>query len=208
MLIEKRIDLFNEQITTDNVFRLAKFVALTATKAYMKYAENPVIKMYDALRIDISQMNNVNHTFSNSFDFVQTAALFLCENIGKVLSDTYKLNNRGRSISILEMASRMVSREIGRTLRINKRRVDEDKLKTVIDTKPILEESTEESYQKVDEIIEKLHLDELEETTLKCRMSGYSYSHTARIISRVASNAFCAMNRVKKKYIMLIGSRV
>lgn len=109
MLVEKRVDLINERITSENVYNLAKFIALSATKSYIKYVETPVIKMYDALRIDIAQINNVDHVLSSSFDFVQAAALFLCENMGRVLSDTYKLNNHGRKITILDMATRMVN---------------------------------------------------------------------------------------------------
>ena len=55
-----------------------------------KYTDN----MYYNLVGDIKGKNNINHTFSDSYDLVQTACLFLLNYLGMKLGDRmikYKL---------------------------------------------------------------------------------------------------------------------
>ena len=64
-------------ITRENVLYLCENMALCALKRMIGYRGDYELRMYYNLVGDIKGKNNINHIFSDSYDLVQTACLFL-----------------------------------------------------------------------------------------------------------------------------------
>ena len=75
-------------ITRENVLYLCENMALCALKHMIGYRGDYELRMYYNLVGDIKGKNNINHIFSDSYDLVQTACLFLLDYVGMKLGDT------------------------------------------------------------------------------------------------------------------------
>ncbi len=54
--------------------------------------------------MDIAFKNDCKYVLSNSYDLAQEIAVFLCANMGRKLFDTYRVDKKGKAITIQKQA--------------------------------------------------------------------------------------------------------
>ena len=82
-------------------------------------------KLYTGYVRDLNRRNYPTHTFSDAYDLAQAAICFLCEFIGKELTDVYTVRN-GKVITIKQAVYNLVCRHVDRIRRHNQRTCDID----------------------------------------------------------------------------------
>lgn len=92
----KNYDVFKETISENNVLAMAEQLAMYETRFLIGYMGSRMQKMYADLCIDIKRKNDINYTFSDSYDLVQECALFLCNHYGNRLNDVLAHDKRAR----------------------------------------------------------------------------------------------------------------
>lgn len=199
-------EILHEEISEDNVLRISEFIALRETKFLIGYIGAPMVEAHRSLCVDIANKNNYKYVLSNSYDFVQEIALFLCENFGRTLSDIYRIDKKGRAVTIQMQAERELGKLVNYKMRHLKNDTSLEELsESEMPTTEIPEDSNaiEKSYDKVDKIIASLNLNETQHKILQYRMNGMSFPQIAKEISRAISTTFESLQKVQKKYVTL-----
>lgn len=62
-------DVFKETISQNNVLAMAEQLAMYETRFLIGYMGSRMQKMYADLCVDIRRKNDINHTYSDSYDF-------------------------------------------------------------------------------------------------------------------------------------------
>ena len=75
--------VLTEQISPDNVAVMAELIAMRETKALIGYYGYYAEKAHKNLCRDIFGKHEPEYIFSDSYDFVQSVALFLCDHFGE-----------------------------------------------------------------------------------------------------------------------------
>ena len=101
----------------------------------------------------MNRRNNPEHIFSDAYDFAQNAICFLCEFIGKELTDVYTVKN-GKVITIKQATYTLVSRYVDRMRRNNYRACDIDNYVESLSVE--IDHYEEKDYTEVDNKIEPL----------------------------------------------------
>lgn len=110
----KNYDVFKETISENNVLAMAEQLAMYETRFLIGYMGSRMQKMYADLCVDIKRKNDINHTFSDSYDLVQEGALFLCNHYGKRLNDILTHDKKGKTITVKIACIRVMSKLITR----------------------------------------------------------------------------------------------
>ena len=79
----KNYDVLKETISQNNVLAMAEQLAMYETRFLIRYMGSRMQKMYVDLCVDVKRKNDINHTYSDSYDLVQECVLFLCNHYGK-----------------------------------------------------------------------------------------------------------------------------
>ncbi len=197
-------EMLNEEISEDNILRMSEFIALRETKFLIGYIGAPMVEIHRRLCVDIANRSNYKYVLSNSYEFVQEIAVFLCANMGRKLSDTYRVDKKGRNITIYMQAEREVGRLVNYKMRHLKTDTSLEELEeSEMPTTEIQEDTTEEDYDVVDKIIVSLNLNEIQYKALQYRMNGMSYSQIAKEICRSLSTAYEYLKKVQKRYMYI-----
>ena len=92
-ILDKYTTDLDTVITRENVLYLCESMTLCALKRMVAYRGDYALKMYYNLVGDVKGKNNINHTFSDSYDLVQAACLFLLgyigRRLGEIITDKY-----------------------------------------------------------------------------------------------------------------------
>lgn len=124
-------------------------------RGYCAYSRQSFEKLYTGYVKDLNRRNNPVHTFSNAYDLAQTAICFLCEFIGKELTDVYTVKNR-KIITIKHAVYNLMSRHVDRMRRHNKRACNIDNYAEALSVE--IDHYEEKDYTEVDNKIELLNL--------------------------------------------------
>ena len=127
----KDYDVFKETISQNNVLAMAEQLTMYETRFLIGYMGSRMQKIYADLCVDIRRKNNINHTFSDSYDLVQECALFLCNHYGKRLNDILTYDKKGKAITVKIACIRAMSKLITRKTSDNYRSVSLDALTPV-----------------------------------------------------------------------------
>ena len=92
----KDYDVFKETISQNNVLAMAEQLAMYETRFLIDYMGNRMQKIYADLCVDIRRKNDIDHTFSDSYDLVQEGALFLCNHYGNRLNDVLTYDKKAK----------------------------------------------------------------------------------------------------------------
>jgi hypothetical protein len=198
-------NVMHEEITRNNVLAMAECIAFTEVRFVTSLAGGKLQRMYSDLYADIKHKNNPNHIFSDGYDFVQTAALFLCEHFGKHLSDIMFYNKKGKAITIQILCGRQVLKAINRKTTAYKRNVSLDALTPVSEPKTEIKEEVKQDYTVYDKIVDSLNLTDNMKTALECRIAGLSYPEIGRILGRVQSTVFEYFIKMRQRYTAIYG---
>ena len=112
--------VLSETISFDNVQQIGELITLKALRGFLAFSRLSFEKLYISYVKDLNRLNYPNHTFSDAYDLAQTAICFLCDFIGKELTDVYALKN-GKDITIKQATYALVCRHVNRIRRHTQR---------------------------------------------------------------------------------------
>lgn len=203
-LVRTNFKVLDEVISSENVLEMAEILSLKETKWLISYAGDFMIKINHKLYGDVKNKNNEGYVLSDSYDIVQTVAIFLCEHFGERLDDYYCTTKKGKEVTIKYHCYHLINRVIGTKYRRLIRDVSLEALTRKTEPRTELKTFEEDSQRAVDNTISKLNLTEYYETILNCRMAGMSFPEIGRIVGRQISTVWVALNKIKKTYLSLM----
>ena len=190
-------DVFSESISFENVQQIGELITLKTLRGRYAYARHTLERLYVGLVKDLNRSNDAHHVFSDAYDLVQTATCFLCEFIGKKLTDVYTVKN-GKVITIKRATYMLVGRHIDRLRRyVNRSRDIDDyteELFVEIDT------YEEKDFTEVDNKIELLNLKPRDRVVLDCYMADMTCNEIAEFLSIDRVTVWRRRQRIQVKY--------
>ncbi len=197
----KNYDVFKETISENNVLAMAEQLAMYETRFLIGYMGSRMQKIYADLCVDIKRKNDINHTFSDSYDLVQECALFLCNHYGKRLNDILVYDDKkGKAITVKIACIRAMSKLITRKTSDYFRSVSLDALTPASEPSCEIEEDVVKDYTVYDSIVESLNLTDNMRIALECRQNGLSYPEIATILERAQSTVFEYFIKMRQRY--------
>ena len=194
-----------EKISPDNVAVMAELIAMRETRALIGYMGYHAEKAHNQLCRDIFGKHEPRYIFSDSYDLVQSVALFLCGHYGEYLDDTLYISKKGKPRTIKIECYLIVTRILARDHR------DLCKCQCLEFTKekpePVYEHQADEEqdYSRADEIAASLDLTENMSLALDYRMSGLSYPEIAKQLSRAVSTVYEYFEKMRARYSAIYG---
>ena len=194
--------IFKEEISQNNVLAMAELIAMAETRFLIGYMGSNMQKMHADLYVDILHKNDLGYVFSDSYDFVQEGALYLCEHYGKHLNDIIGYSKKGKPITIEIACCRQMIKLISRKIRDNYRNVCYDALTPLYDE---IQGEAVQDYTAYDKIVESLNLTENMRIALECRIKGLSFPEIGRVLERAQSTVFEYFIKMRQRYIAIYG---
>lgn len=198
-------DVFKETISQNNVLAMAEQLAMYETRFLIGYMGSRMQKIYADLCVDIKRKNDINRTYSDSYDLVQECALFLCNHYGKRLNDILAYDKKDKAITIKIACIRTMSKLITRRTSDYSRSVSLDALTSVSEPSCEIEEDIFKDYTAYDSIVDSLNLTDNMRIALECRQNGLSYPEIAAILERAQSTVFEYFIKMRQRYISIYG---
>lgn len=200
MAIKRKFAVLDEEISPENVQAMAELLTLIETRWLIGKAGQLAINVNGKLYTDLLHKNEVGYVLSDSYDIVQSVALFLCEHFGEHLYD-YCTSKNGKNVTIKSYCYRIVNRMFGTKCRGLKKDIRLECLTTKTEPRTEICETQEVNYKQYDETLNKLGLNDYYTTILNCRMAGMSFPEIGRIVNRQISTVWEALSRIRRKYI-------
>ena len=198
-------DVFKEPISENNVLAMAEQLAMYETRFLIGYMGSRMQNMYADLCVDIKRKNDINHTFSDSYDLVQECTLFLCNHYGKRLNDVLTHDKKGKAITVKIACIRAMSKLITRKTSDYYRSVSLEALAPVREPSCEIEEDIDKDYTVYDSIVDSLNLTDNMRIALECRQNGLSYPEIAAILQRAQSTVFEYFIKMRQRYTAIYG---
>jgi len=201
----KDYDVFKETISENNVLAMAEQLAMYETRFLVGYMGSKMQKIYADLCVDIRRKNDINHTYSDSYDLVQEGALFLCNHYGKRLNDVLTFDKNGKAITVKIACVRAMSKLITRKTSDCLRFVSLEALTLVNEPSCEIEEDVVKDYTVYDSIVDSLNLTDNMRIALECRQNGLSYPEIAAMLERAQSTVFEYFIKMRQRYAAIYG---
>ena len=197
--------VLTEKISPDNVAEMAELIAMYETRALISYMGYHAEKAHKQLCRDIFGKRARGYTLSDSYDLVQSVALFLCGHYGEFLDDVLYISKRCKPRTIKIECCLIITRMLARDHRaLCKCQCLEF---TREHSEPVYEPRTDEEqdYSRADEIVASLNLTENMSLALDYRMSGLSYPEIAKLLSRAVSTVYEYFEKMRVRYSAIYG---
>ena len=201
----RNYDVFKETISESNILAMAEQLAMYETRFLIGYMGSRMQKIYADLCVDIRRKNDIDHTYSDSYDLVQECALFLCNHYGKRLNNVLTHDKNGKAITIKIACIRAMSKLITRKTSDYFRSVSLDALTPVSEPSCDIEEDVAKDYTAYDSIVANLNLTDNMRIALECRQNGLSYPEIAAILERAQSTVFEYFIKMRQRYVAIYG---
>jgi len=199
-VVQREFKVLGEEISPENVQAMAELVTALEMKHLIAFVGAPMITMCKKLYRDMLRRNQPGYVVSDSYDFVQTVALYLCEHMGEHLTDVVKRNGKGKKITVRDMCCRAIMKMLDLDHRDFYRLISYDNLKRNEEPFSETEIKEEQDYQKVDAVIERMGLNEVQTAALTYRMNGMSYPEIGRMVNRCQATVFEMIGKFKVKF--------
>lgn len=190
-------DVLSETISFENVQLMAEMITLKTLRGRYAYARKAFDWLYVGLVKDLNRNNDSNHVFSDAYDFVQNAVCFLCEFVGKKLTDVYTIKN-GQEITIKQATYSLVNRLIDRMRRHLDRSCNIELCSEELSVE--IDYYEEKDYTDVDKKIERLGLKPRDRTVLDCYMAGMTCNEIAEFLDISRITVWRRRTRAQVKY--------
>ena len=201
---ERSFDILTEVISRENVLDMAELIVCKETKYLIRYSGHYIAAAHSEVCKDIFHKHEAGYILSDNYDMVQAVALFLCEHFGKYLDDTYEITKKGKIITIKYCCYKLINRMICGRYRISARHVDLEKA-CHLEAQEVYK-ADEDEHEAVDNVIDKMQLDDYQRKVLSHRMAGLSMSEIGRLFNRSAGaigSVIYTIQRRYKRYIQL-----
>ena len=201
-------ELFNEPISSNNVKLMGEMIALQALRTAKKYDWRVADKYYLGLIKDLHHMGEIDYIVSDGYDIAQTAICFLCQFMGRKVSDLYGKDSKGIGISIKLACYRDLDRELNRHRRKAQKTdsIDFTDYKALPMDPVNCFEHEQTDYSKADAILAAMHLNEMELAVLNCVLKGMVRSEIIAELGIGRGSICYRKNRIRYKYETYIGS--
>ncbi len=195
----------NTVITLGNIEKLSQCFALSALKSIKKYAYSAtpkIEKLQSLLKQDIYHHNSVN-TYSDAYDLVQEASLFLCKFIGHKLGELCKSSKSksGKIDNLKNACVRVLQVYLRKELKFYNNITDENECFEVIDERPIIKEKPD--YTKVKEVISKIIQNRIEYQIFEYYYNGVAPKLIAEFLGISVDKVYKRRRKFKDRYAML-----
>ena len=199
-VVERSFSVLSEKISSENVQAMSELLSLIETKWLIGRTGGFALSIHQRLYSDIVNKDVEGYVLSDSYDLVQTVALFLCEHIGERLDDYCYSTRSGKKVTIKVHCFHLVARAVCTRYRRSKTNRSFEALSGAIEPRTYMNNEATD-YTKFDGILAQLNLNDYYLTILNCRMSGMSFPEIGRIVNRQISTVWVALNKIKKQYI-------
>ena len=194
----------NTVITLGNIEKLSQCFALSALKGIKKYAYSAtpkVERLQSQLKQDIYYHKKLD-TYSDSYDLVQEASLFLCKFIGHKLGELCKdsKSKSGKIDNLKNACIRVLQVYLRKELKFHNNIVDENECFELIDERPIIPEKPD--YTKVKEILLKIIQNKLEYQVFEFYYNGVEPKLIAEFLGISVDRVYRRRRKFKDRYAM------
>lgn len=204
--MKEKVGILNDNIviSLDNLEELSKIIALSAIKGFKKYSFNligKVEKLHKQLQYDICYHKPLE-VYSDAYDLVQEASLFLCKFIGHKLGELC-INSKsksGRTDNLKNACLRVLQVYLRKELKFHNNITDENECFEVIDERPIIEDKPD--YTKVKEVISKIIQNRLELQIFEYYYNGVEPKLIAEFLNISADKVYKQRRKFKDRYAM------
>ena len=190
-------NVLSEIISFENVQQMGEMIALKTLRGRYAYARQTLEWLYVGFVKDLNRSNDSHHVFSDAYDLAQTAICFLCEFVGKKLTDVYMIKN-GQEITIKKATYLLVGRAIDRMRRHLSRSRDINDYTEELSVE--IDHYQEKDYTKVDNKIELLNLKPRDRTVLDCYFAGMTCNEIAEFLDIDRVTVWRRRQRAQVKY--------
>ena len=203
--VKRDFKVLTEKISPENIAVMAELITMRETKALIGFMGYHAEKTHKKLCKDIFCKNTPGYTLSDSYDLVQSVALFLCGHCGEYLDDLLYISKKGKRITIKMECYLIITRMLSKRYRVMRKYQSLEATKEKGETEYRQEANTKQDYAKADAITAALNLTENMSLALDCRMSGMSYPEIARRLSRAVSTVYEYFEKMRARYTAVYG---
>ena len=208
---EKRIEFLDKYttdldtvITRENVLYLCENMTLCALKRMVAYRGDYALKMYYNLVGDIKGKNNINHTFSDSYDLVQTACIFLLEyaskQLGEIITDKYN-----KQVTIRHACYSEIGSAFYKTFNYHRKTQPINYKDAEKETVYFEEDTSAESQERADAIVEQMYLKDKHKKLLNCYMQGMGVVEISKVLGIAYATVWRHRMLLQQRYIEVTG---
>ena len=181
---------------------MSEMLAMIATKKLMAYMGKLAENAHVNLCRDVFYKGESGYVLTDSYDLVQSTALFLCEHYGAHLDDLYITKKSGKTVTLKRECYLLMTRILCGKYSTRKRCKDLDTTVVAVDFQ---EPKDAEDYSRTDELVNSLNLTENMTLALEHRMAGMSYPEIGRLLSRATSTVYEYFTKMRARYSTLYG---
>ena len=196
--IKRSFDILTEVISRENVLDMAELLVCKETKYLIRFSGRYIAKAHFGVCEDLFHKDEPGYIMSDNYDIVQTVALFLCEHFGKHLEDTYEITKKGRIITIKYHCYKLIDRMICSRYRITTRHVDLEKAYDLEAQQ--IHETDDNEHEVVEQMMDKMQLDEYQRKVLTHRMAGLSMGEIGRLLNRSIGAIGSVIYTIQRRY--------
>ena len=194
-------------ITRENVLYLCENMALCALKHMIGYRGDYELRMYYNLVGDIKGKNNINHTFSDSYDLVQTACLFLLNYVGMKLGDTV-IDRYNKQVTIRHACYSEIGATFYKRWSYHQRTYPISYKDAEEDIEFIEENTVAESQERADAIVARMNLKEKHKKVLDCYLRGMGVVEISKSLGIAYATVWRHRMLLQQRYIEVTGYQV
>ena len=208
--VKRDFKVLKEKISPENIAVMAELIAMRETKVLIGFMGYHAEKAHQKLCRDIFCKDTPGYVLSDSYDLVQSVALFLCGHCGEYLDDFLYISEKGKHRTIKFECYLIITRMLSKRYRLMQKYQSLEEVKEIGEISCM--EETETEYQqesKEDSLMEQmtaaLNLTENMSFALDCRMSGMSYPEIAKRLSRAVSTVYEYFEKMRVRYTAIYG---
>lgn len=194
-------------ITRENVLYLCENMALCALKRMIGYRGDYELRMYYNLVGDIKNKNNINHIFSDSYDLVQTACLFLLNYVGMKLGDTV-IDRYNKQVTIRHACYSETGAAFYKRWDYHKRTYPISYKDAEEEIEFIEENTVDESQERAKEIVARMNLKEKHKKVLDCYLKGMGVVEISKSLGIAYATVWRHRMLLQQRYIEVTGYQV
>ena len=194
----------NTVITLRNIEKLSQCFALSVLKSIKRYAYSAtpkIEKLQSLLKQDIYHHCELDN-FSDAYDLVQEASLFLCKFIGHKLGEMCKnsKSKSGKIDNIKNACLRVLQVYLRKEFKFYNNTTDENECFEVIDERPIIKEKPD--YTRVKEVLSKIIQSKLEYRIFEYYYNGVEPKLNAEFLNISVDKVYKRRRKFKDRYAM------
>ena len=205
--VKKKVSILEDNvvITLNNLQELSKCFAIVGLKTIKRYAFSGLPKierLQKQLYQDIHYHKELD-TYSDAYDLVQEASLFLYKFLEHKLGELCKSSKSksGKIDTIRSACLRVIQVYLRKELKYFNNTTDEEEYLEVVDEKPIINEK--EDYTKVKEITNKIVQTELEKQILYYFYNGVAPKLVAEFLQISTDKVYKRRRKFRARYNLL-----